>query len=555
MIGVIANQSDHPVVREFFELFKTPWEFYQSDRNYEVLLCSGDSKFQETDAKMVLIYAGRSLPFDSENKTGIAFQRKEDRVLSYNGARMPLYGDSATFRGKGNDILVDEESRDSALYVNRSSGGMLARVGYDLFLEIRALLTVGQPAANASIPTLELHVALLRDLILAGGVPVVEIPPVPAGYQLIASLTHDVDHPSIRQHKFDHTMFGFLYRAILGSLINLFRGRASVHSVLTNWAAVLRLPFIHLGLAKDFWYEFDRYIKLEKGLHSTFFVIPFEGDPGRNLLGMAPKRRASLYGATDIADRLGRLVSAGCEIGVHGIDAWLDSSKGHEELEQIRSATGMQDVGVRMHWLYFDEESPAILERAGADYDSTIGFNETVGYRAGTTQAYKPLQATRLLELPLHIMDTALFFPCYLNLSPREAREQVGRIVENAVQLGGCVTVNWHDRSIAPERLWGDFYVDLIDELKDKRAWFSTAAQAVSWFRKRRSAVFESVDWEAGAVRVKIAVDVSGDLPDLQLRIYNGAESQRSSPVGAVATNCTRDLRLRHTIDACVALS
>jgi len=31
---------------------------------------------------------------------------------------------------------------------------------------------------------------------------------------------------------------------------------------------------------------------------------------------------------------------------------------------------------------------------------------------------------------------------------------------------GGVLTVNWHDRSIAPERLWDDFYLDLLDDLK-----------------------------------------------------------------------------------------
>ncbi len=104
-------------------------------------------------------------------------------------------------------------------------------------------------------------------------------------------------------------------------------------------------------------------------------------------------------------------MTAGCEVGLHGIDAWLDSSKGREELEEIRRLTGASEIGVRMHWLYYDQQSPVALEKAGAAYDSTIGYNETVGYRAGTTQAYKPLEATRLLELPLHVMDTALFYP------------------------------------------------------------------------------------------------------------------------------------------------
>ena len=92
------------------------------------------------------------------------------------------------------------------------------RIGYDLFSEIRTLLTQGQPPANADMPALELHIAFLRDLIIGHGIRLIEVPPVPDGHSFIACLTHDVDHPSIRQHKWDHTIFGFLYRAVFGSL-------------------------------------------------------------------------------------------------------------------------------------------------------------------------------------------------------------------------------------------------------------------------------------------------------------------------------------------------
>jgi hypothetical protein len=74
-----------------------------------------------------------------------------------------------------------------------------------------------------------------------------------------------------------------------------------------------------------------------------------------------------------------------------------------------------------MHWLYWDENSPAQLEAAGFTYDSTGGFNGAVGYRAGTTQAFKPPMARRILELPLHVMDTALFYPYHMNLTQSEA--------------------------------------------------------------------------------------------------------------------------------------
>jgi hypothetical protein len=517
VIGVIANLAEHAVISEFFELFKTPWEFYQSDRQYEVLLCAGNSDFAKNTAKLVLIYASENLAFGFVEKVEIA-SRKRNRMLLHRGARLPIYGDGITFREKETDLLIDEESRQTAMQQYKSPDGMVVRIGYDLFGEVASLLTEGQPVVYADIPTLDLHIFLLRDLIVTSGVSLVEVPPIPDGYRSIACLTHDVDHPSICRHKWDHTMFGFLYRAILGSLVNLFRGRISVRDLLKNWTAALKLPFVYMGFAKDFWSNFDdRYLKLEKGLCSTFFVIPFKNDPGKESSDLAPTFRAARYGAQDIADTIEKIKATGCEIGLHGIDAWLDSTKGQAELEEIRHLTGESQIGVRMHWLYHDLQSAAALESAGAAYDSTVGYKETVGYRAGTTQAYKPLQVDRLLELPMHVMDTALFYPAYMGLSQKQATQILRRLIDNVSHFGGCLTINWHDRSLAPERLWDASYQNLIQDLKNRDAWFATAGQAVSWFRKRRSVVFQ-------AVGAKVTAYPEDFVPGLRLRVYNPRE-------------------------------
>jgi peptidoglycan/xylan/chitin deacetylase (PgdA/CDA1 family) len=532
MIGVIADSAEHDVVREFFELFKTPWEFYRGDRRYEVLVCAGEGPLDAT-AKLVVLYAGRKTHFDDAQKNPPGRQSRQ-RCLSYRRSLIPIYGETITFPEKDSGLLTDEDSHEDVAYLDRSTERVLARIGYDLFGEVRTLLMVGQPATNASMPALELHIAILRDLITGCGVPLVEIPPVPDGYPFIACLTHDVDHPSIRQHKWDHTTFGFLHRAVFGSLRNFIRGQMPVGQLVTNWSAALKLPFVHLGLAKDFWRGFaDRYLELERGIPSTFFVIPFRDRPGENSHGPAPMFRAARYDAQDIGDTLQELLTAGCEVGLHGIDAWVDSSKGREELEEIRRLTGTSEVGVRMHWLYHDQESPMALERAGAAYDSTVGYNETVGYRAGTTQAYQPLQANRLIELPLHVMDTAVFYPAYLRQSPRQARTLLGQMADNTVRFGGCLTVNWHDRSIAPERLWDTSYSDLLQDLKNRGAWFSTAGQAVSWFRKRRSVQFETNCMEPEAVRAKVQGDRAGDLPALRLRIHRARRSGENGSWGS----------------------
>src|SRR5207244_10281529 len=115
---------------------------------------------------------------------------------------------------------------------------------------------------------------------------------------------------------------GFLHRTVIGALIQLSRHRMPIRHLLTYWVAALTLPLVHLGLAKDFWDQFDRYLKIEKGLRSTFFVIPFKNSPGRSAAGQAPQIRASSYAARDIADHLRRFVSAESEVGLHGINAW-----------------------------------------------------------------------------------------------------------------------------------------------------------------------------------------------------------------------------------------
>jgi len=315
-------------------------------------------------------------------------------------------------------------------------------------------------------------------------------------------------------------MFGFLYRATVGSFRDFCRGGKSLRGLAQNLVTVGKLPFVYLGIAKDPWAGFDRYLEMEAGLGSTYFMIPKRGYAGRRASGTAPASRASGYKVDDIKPQLDKIMAAGCEVALHGIDAWLDSASGGKERAELSRSVGAANGGVRMHWLYFDEKSPEILDRAGFSYDSTVGYNETVGYRAGTMQAYRPPGAASLVELPLHVMDTALFYPGRLNLSNASAEQVVGRILDDALRFGGAVTFNWHDRSIAPERLWDGFYLKLLRELKNRGAWFPTAAQAISWFGKRRSAAFGAVSWEEGLVKLTVSASPNSGTPGLRVRVH-----------------------------------
>jgi hypothetical protein len=532
MIGVAVHPTEQEVVEEFFELFKTPWEFHRIDGQYDVLVCTR-KQVPQNSAKLTLLYSAETTEPDAKDGFSVK-SRCGGSIMVYEGRRIPIYGKAATFSANQFAPVVEESSREPAAIARSSGDRTTFRIGYNLFAETRRLLEAGQPPVNAGIATLELHITLLRDLITRSGIPLVEIPPIPQGHNFVTCLTHDIDHPVLRNHCCDHTMVGFLYRATIGTVANFCCRRKSLKDLRTNWTAALSLPFVYLGMVKDLWREFDRYLEIEAGLASTYFVIPTRNYPGRPLTGNGISRRAVRYDVSDVKPQLQRVISSGCEVGLHGIDTWADSAKGREERDRVTQTLGTTVTGVRMHWLFFNEKSPEVLERAGFSYDSTVGYRETIGYRAGTAQAYKPLTARHLLELPLHVMDTALFYPNYLNLSDADAERMVWKMIDNAAEFGGALTINWHDRSIAPERLWDGFYLKLLRELKGRGTWFATADQAVSWFRKRRSASVEATLGEKGSISIKASAKSDSNLPGLRVRVHkpgmwNGMEKMSTS--------------------------
>ena len=91
-----------------------------------------------------------------------------------------------------------------------------------------------------------------------------------------------------------------------------------------------------------------------------------------------------------------------------------------------------------MHWLYWKEASPKVLEDAGFTYDSTFGYNDAIGFRAGTTQPFCPLGAERLLELPLNIQDSAMFYSDRMMLSETEALNACREVIQSHVLVWWC---------------------------------------------------------------------------------------------------------------------
>jgi hypothetical protein len=531
VLGVLCHDDELARVREFFELFKTPWTRYEQHGSYDLVLVTMPDAVASVDARLVIAFAPPAVAPAAGARAG-ARAGRDTVTIESEGIRIPLYCGVRALAG-GSPRARLAPTGEPAVVELHSDGRTVIRCGYNLVSEVDFLLSTGQPAEHADTPTLDLHIALLRRWITDAGVSFLEIPPVPAGCDVLACLTHDVDFLGIKRHRFDRTLCGFLYRATVGSMLDVLARRRRVGHMLKNWVAVLALPLVHAGLLEDPWLPFDRYAAAERDLRSTFFLVPFGGRTGRRLgAGEGDPRRAVPYGVAEARSEVERLIELGFEVGVHGIDAWSDADQARAERDAVTRAGASGPLGIRMHWLYFDEAAPAKLDQAGFDYDATMGYNDAIGFRAGTAQVFRPASAEHLLELPLLVQDTALLFPRRMHLREQEALERTIALIDTTRELGGVMTISWHERSLVPERQWDGVYRGLLDALQGRGATVLRARDVVSWFRARRAVDLEGADLEGALTLHQAGVDdVRPHALDLRVRAHRPGAGASDVPI------------------------
>lgn len=206
----------------------------------------------------------------------------------------------------------------------------------------------------------------------------------------------------------------------------------------------------------------------QRGLRSTVFLI----GRNRHRLDGTPRRtyereRRHLAAAVH---------AAGGEVGLHGAFASSESGDAlRDELAGLRAEAG-GIRGVRFHYLRFRyHDTPLRVERAGLEYDASLGFSERPGFAAGYARPFRPWivgeeRVARITLVPLAVMDTTLH--SHLGLNDQEARARALRVLDVVRRVGGRVALLWHNTYLADERapgydrLWGD----LLDDLAERGA-------------------------------------------------------------------------------------
>lgn len=178
----------------------------------------------------------------------------------------------------------------------------------------------------------------------------------------------------------------------------------------------------------------------------------------------------------------------GFEIGLHGS---FNSPTNIKELKSekniLEEILGEEVNGVRQHFLRFEiPKTWDIQEKCGFGYDSTLGYNEAVGFRAGVCFPYQPYQK-KLLEIPLMVMDITLFE--WLNYAKEGAWIVTKNLIDTIERYEGMITLSWHNNSFEDEDKT-EIYKRCLEYLKSRDTWFATAREISEWIEKRDSLKF-----------------------------------------------------------------
>ena len=110
MIGVCCRENEKDVVREFFELFKTPWQFYEEEKSYEVVLAT-TSEIPPVNAKLLVI-AGSDEKEGDRRLNIVGNSQLRNILVSCNGIQVPIYGNISTFKKFGTTLLYASSDSD-----------------------------------------------------------------------------------------------------------------------------------------------------------------------------------------------------------------------------------------------------------------------------------------------------------------------------------------------------------------------------------------------------------------------------------------------------------
>ncbi|MBD3298140.1 MAG: hypothetical protein GF341_05750 [candidate division Zixibacteria bacterium] len=224
----------------------------------------------------------------------------------------------------------------------------------------------------------------------------------------------------------------------------------------------------------------------EHGFSATFYWIAAE-----------PSALDSDYVVShdDTAKLIRSLQDDGFETALHGsYNSYLSTDMLAAEREILSRVVHTSVKSTRQHYLRFAAARTWRAQcDAGLKTDSSLGFAERAGFRAGLAVPFQPWSFADnrpydLWEVPLVLMDVTL--KEYMHFDIDDAIEKSRKIIETLQAYGAGAAILWHNSSLneLDWRGWDRVYDDWLGNIRRLDGWGTSVGQMVdAWQRHTES--------------------------------------------------------------------
>jgi hypothetical protein len=213
----------------------------------------------------------------------------------------------------------------------------------------------------------------------------------------------------------------------------------------------------------DFWEEVEKNFQQR----SVFYVYVATGK--KTWISWLLDPSYDLAADPRLQDKLRHLLQEGFEIGLHGsIRSANEEKQLSREKELLENFLGSQVIKVRQHWLRYEESLTPALHSRYFLFDSTLGWNDQMGFRSGCASRHRHFDheshlPCRHIITPMIIMDSHI----YDGVGQIHAlSQQALALIRNIRQYKTThVSINWHQRVCSPDYGWQTLFEQILDLL------------------------------------------------------------------------------------------
>lgn len=275
-------------------------------------------------------------------------------------------------------------------------------------------------------------------------------------FQTIVS--HDVDAPSAYAFGRRRTVLRQLAHRVIQDYD---------FSWVLNSPEILRSRSNYL-LSEDPFNTFDWLMSQSEsaGISSSFYFI----------CGRTHQKLDALYEPEHpiIRSLMRRIFSRGHQIGLHpSYNTFTDPQAFSLEAQRLRQIAALEGIeqslwGGRMHFLRWQWPITAYCwAQSGFQYDSTLGYADSPGFRCGTCHEYPMFDpiaqvSLNLIQRPLVAMEVSLISKRYLGFGVSQSTFRALKLLQERCRaVRGNFTLLWHNNNLVDSKS-RDLYSDVI---------------------------------------------------------------------------------------------